>query len=100
MQPAWKHRNLINNKTIIKFTHQKRKINNFLLKTLPPQNIVPNLMFIIWNSIAIFKLNIVYLELLDLNLPEEMKYDAEDLSKNVRKTRDRTSLNKEQQFVP
>ena len=32
----------------------ERKINNFHLKELPPQNIVPYLMFIIWNLIAIF----------------------------------------------
>ena len=42
MQPAWKVGIQINN---IVYT-SKRKINNFLLKILPPQNIVPDLMFI------------------------------------------------------
>ena len=36
-------------KSTMLFTHQKRKINNFFSKYLPPQNIVPYLMFIIWN---------------------------------------------------
>ena len=81
----------------ILFTHQMRKINNFLLKNLPPQNIVPHLMFIIWNFITIFYLNILLLELQIPNLPEEIKYDAEflemeDLSNNVRKMQGRTSL--------
>ena len=46
-------------KSTILFTHQKRIINHFLLKNPPPQNIVPHLVFIIWNLIAIFELNIV-----------------------------------------
>ena len=63
----------------------------------PPQNIVPNLMLVIRNFIVFFfKLNIVKLALFSPNLPEVMKYDAiiEKRSvQNVRKTRDRTSLN-------
>ena len=50
MQPAWKVEIQINNTVYT----SKRQINNFLLKNLPPQNIVPNLMFIKWNFIAIF----------------------------------------------
>ena len=38
----------------ILFTHQKRKINNFLLKNLPPQNIFPHLIFIISIVLAKF----------------------------------------------
>ena len=41
-------------KWTILITHQKRKIMNFLLKSLPLQNIVPHVMFIIWNFTAIF----------------------------------------------
>ena len=48
-----------------------------LLKNLPPLNIVPRIMFIIWIFIAIFYLNIVYFALRNLELPEEMKYGAE-----------------------
>ena len=50
MQPAWKVEIQINNTVYT----SKRKINNFLLKILPPQNIFHNLMFITWNFIAIF----------------------------------------------
>ena len=67
----------------------------FSSKNLTPRNIVPNLMFPVWNFIAIFKLNMVKLALRNLNLPEELKSDAEieDLSKFVLKTQDQTSLN-------
>ena len=41
-------------KLTILFTHQRRIIYNFLLKNLPPQDIVPHLMFIIWKFIAKF----------------------------------------------
>ena len=37
----------------------KEKNYQFSLKNLPLQNIVPHLMFITWNFIAIFYLNIV-----------------------------------------
>ena len=51
MQPAWKVEIQINNTVYT----SKRQIHNFLLKNLPPQNIVLNLMFIKWNFIAFFK---------------------------------------------
>ena len=38
---------------------KKKKIFNFLLKHLPPQNIVPHLMLIEWNFIAISFIGIV-----------------------------------------
>ena len=41
------------NNTVIT-SKEKILIINFLLKNLPLQNIVPNLMFIIWNFSAIF----------------------------------------------
>ena len=41
-------------KSTLLFTHQKRTIANFLLKSLPQQKIVPNLLFIILKLNAIF----------------------------------------------
>ena len=54
MQPAWITEIQINN-PIYK---SKEKHLTFIFKHLPSQNIVIKLMFIIWNFIANFKLNI------------------------------------------
>ena len=67
--------NQINNTVYI----SKVKNNNFLLKNLPPQIIVPHLMLIPSNFIAIF--NGIYkfslIGIVKPDLREEMKYDAE-----------------------
>ena len=55
MQPAWKNRNSNEQYCL----HIKReKLTILFQKNLPPQNIVPHLMFInMWNFIVIFYLS-------------------------------------------
>ena len=46
-------------------------------KNLPPQNIAPHLMFIIWNFIAIFEVEYSLIGIVKPKFSRGMKYDAE-----------------------
>ena len=54
-------------------------------KKPPPQNIVLNLIFIIWNFLRIFSIKNSPIGIVKLNLPEEMKYDADFVQKWAQK---------------